>query len=149
MHPQLSKGCEKVIRLANKIAHEYEQEYGGTEHLLLAIARGGSGPAVEFMQAQSVDEARLKSVIDKIIKQSMEATWVFGRLPGTPHFRNVMAGAIAEAAKLGSKEIQIEHLFLGLLNEKGSVAESALADLGVTLSLAQKEIAKLVKKAAH
>jgi ATP-dependent Clp protease ATP-binding subunit ClpC len=135
--------------MANTIAHEYEQEYVGTEHLLLAIARDGAGPAVDFLKSQRVDEVRLKETIDRLIKQSMEDTWVFGRLPGTPHFRNVMAGAISEAGKLGSKQIEIEHLFLGLLSEKGSVAESALADLGITFSLAQKEIAKLVKKTAH
>jgi ATP-dependent Clp protease ATP-binding subunit ClpC len=146
MHPQLSKGCETVIRLANTIAHEYEQEYVGTEHLLLAIARNGSGPALDFLTAQKVNEDRLKQVIDKLVKQSMEDTWVFGRLPGTPHFRNVMAGAIDAAKKLGSREIQVEHLFLGLLTEKGSVAESALADLGISQSLAQKEIAKIVRK---
>lgn len=146
MHPQLSDRCDKVIRLANTIAHEYEQEYVGTEHLLLAIVREGTGPAVAFLESRGVDESRLKEEIDKLIKQSMEDTWVFGRLPGTPHFRNVMSGAIAAAGKLGSKEIRIEHLFLGLLTEKGSVAESALADLGVTLSMAQKEITKLVKK---
>ncbi len=149
MHPKLSKPCEKVIRLANTIAHEYGEEYVGTEHLLLAIARAGSGPAVEFLSAKGADEAALKKVIDKLIKQSMEDTWVFGRLPGTPHFRNVMAGAIGEAAKLGSKEICIEHLFLGLLNEKGSVAESALADLGINLKMAQEDIAARVGRQQH
>ncbi len=148
MHPKLSKRCENIIRLANRIAHEYEQEYVGTEHLLLAIAREGTGPVAKFLEAQGVDEVRLKQVIDELIKRSLEDTWVFGRLPGTPHFRNVMAGAIAAAAKLGSKEISVEHLFLGLLREKGSVAETALADVGITLSLAQKEIGKLVKQQA-
>jgi ATP-dependent Clp protease ATP-binding subunit ClpC len=147
MHAKLSKRSEKVIRLANKIAHEYEQEYVGTEHMLLAIAREGTGPAVAFLSGRDIDELQLKAEIDKLIKQSMEDTWVFGRLPGTPHFKNVMAGAIEQAGKLGSKEIRVEHLFLGLLTEKGSVAESALADLGVSLSLAQKEIGKLAQKA--
>jgi len=149
MHPKLSKRCEKVIRLANPIAHEYEQEYVGTEHLLIAIAREGTGPAVDFLDAHGLDEVKLKEVVDRLIKESLEDTWVFGRLPGTPHFRNVMSGAITEAAKLGSKEIQVDHLFLGLLTEKGSVAETALSDLGITLSLAQKEIGKRVKKQAR
>ena len=146
MHPNLSKRCEKVIRLANTIAHEYEQEYVGTEHLLLAIAREGTGPAVAFLESQGVDEPRLRAEVDKLLKESMEDTWVFGRLPGTPHFRNVMSGAIEAAKRLGSKEIRVEHLFLGLLTEKGSVAETALADSGITLSLAEKGITKLAKK---
>ncbi|MBN1342954.1 MAG: ATP-dependent Clp protease ATP-binding subunit [Phycisphaerae bacterium] len=141
----MSERSRKVIRLANEIAHEYEQEYVGTEHLLLAIAREGSGAVAQFLKGQGVGEDEIKDKVDQLIKQSMEDTWVFGRLPGTPHFRNVMAGAIEEAGKFGSKEIKIEHLLLGLLREKGSVAETALADLGITLSQAQKAIAKLVK----
>lgn len=148
MHPNLSKRCEKVIKLANTIAHEYEQEYVGTEHLLLAIAREGTGLAVDFLAAQGIDDDKLKKTIDALIKTAMEDTWVFGRLPGSPHFRNVMSGAIDEAGKLGSKEIRVEHLFLGLLREKGSVAENALSDLGITLSQSQKAIAKLVKAKA-
>ncbi len=149
MHAQLSKQCEKIIRLANSIAHEYEQEYVGTEHLLLAILREGSGPAVDFLKSKSVDETAMKGAIDRLLKQSMEDTWVFGRLPGTPHFRNVMAGAIAEAGRMNSREIQVEHLFLGLLSEKGSVAESALASLGISFSMAQKEIGKRVQRVSQ
>jgi ATP-dependent Clp protease ATP-binding subunit ClpA len=29
---------DRVVKLANAIAREYEQEYVGTEHILLAIA---------------------------------------------------------------------------------------------------------------
>ena len=62
----------------------------------------------------------------------MEDTWVFGRLPGTPHFKNVIAKAIEAARELRSKEVCTEHLLLGLLAEKGSVAHAALKALGVT-----------------
>ena len=53
------------------------------------------------------------------------------RLPGTPHFRNVVATAIEQARQMESKEVCTEHLLLALLREKGSVAYRALKQLGI------------------
>ena len=43
MYEHLSRRVDHVIKLANNIAREFEQEYVGTEHVLLAIAREGGG----------------------------------------------------------------------------------------------------------
>ena len=43
MLPKSSERVAEVIRIANQIAREYDQEYVGTEHLLLAIQREGTG----------------------------------------------------------------------------------------------------------
>jgi ATP-dependent Clp protease ATP-binding subunit ClpA len=61
----------------------------------------------------------------------MEETWVFGRLPGTPHFKNVVATAIDQCQQLEAKEVSTEHLLLALSKEKGSVAQRTLAALGL------------------
>jgi ATP-dependent Clp protease ATP-binding subunit ClpA len=74
----------------------------------------------------------LRAEIDKLIKKQMEETWVFGRLPGTPHFRNVMAQAIEQSQQLEANEVCTEHLLLGLLKEKGCVAYNALKALGLS-----------------
>ncbi len=132
MYEHLNKRLERVIKTAHEIAREYEQEYVGTEHLLLAIARESDGVASKVLADAGATADRAKAVVDKLIKNSLEDTWVFGRLPGTPHFRNVMAKAIEEARKLGSHEISTEHLLIGLLLEKGSVGYEALKSLGLT-----------------
>ncbi len=142
MYEHLSARVEKVIKLANRVAHEYGLEYVGTEHVLLAIAEEGTGIGVQILKNHGADKARIKAQIDKLIQKSMEDTWVFGRLPGTPHFRNVVARAIEEARDLGSKEVCTEHLLLGLLREKGSVAYNALTELGLSLASVRKEIAQ-------
>ncbi|MGB9625741.1 MAG: Clp protease N-terminal domain-containing protein [Phycisphaerae bacterium] len=143
MYEHLSPRVEKVIKLANRIAHEYGQEYVGTEHVLLAIVEEGTGKGVEVLARHAIDAPKVKAEVDRLIEKSMEDTWVFGRLPGTPHFRNVVARAIEEARDLGSKEVCTEHLLLGLLREKGSVAYNALINLGLNLADARREIADL------
>jgi ATP-dependent Clp protease ATP-binding subunit ClpC len=132
MYERLSQRVDRVVKLANRIAREYEQEYVGTEHVLLAIAEEGTGLGARILMDRGITSYHVRAEVDKLIQTSMEDTWVFGRLPGTPHFRNVMARAIEEARELKSREVCTEHLLLGLLIEKGSVAQAALAELGVT-----------------
>ena len=143
MYEHLSRRVEKIIKLANRIAHEHEQEYVGTEHVLLAIMEEGTGNGVAILAQHGINEAKVKVEVENLIQKSMEDTWVFGRLPGTPHFRNVVARAIEEARKLESKEVCAEHLLLGLLREKGSVAFKALTNLGIKIQDVRTAVAKL------
>lgn len=142
MLPKLTKRMDKVIRLSQRVAHDYGQEYVGTEHLLLAILEEGTGMAVDILHDAGVDLARAKGAVDKLIHDSLEDTWVFGRLPGTPHFRNVMEGAINEARHFNSGVVCTEFLLAALTREQGSVAQTALAGAGVTPDLVRDEIAR-------
>ena len=139
---RLSPRVDHVVKLANEIAREYEQEYVGTEHVLLAIAREGTGLGACILADQGATEGKVKAQIDRLIKASLEDTWVFGRLPGTPHFRNVVAQAIEEARGLKSKRVCTEHLLLALLAEKGCVAYEALKTLGLTAKSVRQEVLK-------
>lgn len=132
MHQRLSKRSEQVLAIADEIAREYEQDYVGTEQVLLAIMREGTGLAVEILAELGVDERSVREEVDRLIKKSMEDSWVLGRLPGSPHFRNVIAVAIEEAGMVKAPTVCTEHLLLALLREQGCVAQRALAKLGVT-----------------
>jgi len=140
MLPTASDRVSKVIKLANVIAREYEREYVGTEHLLLAIRREGEGIGAQILAKRHLSEELLREEIDKLIKNQMDETWVFGRLPGTPHFKNVMAKAIEECQALKSSSVDTEHLLLALLRERGCVAFKALESLGVTYDAAREAL---------
>ena len=142
MYEHLTARVKEVIKLANTIAREYEQEYVGTEHVLLAIAREGTGLGAKILFEKGLSEEKLKERIDELIQASLEDTWVFGRLPGTPHFKNVVAIAIEKARELKSKNVCTEHLLLGLLAEKGCVAQQALKKSGVTSRMVEQRITK-------
>lgn len=138
----LDGDAEAIVKLANEIAREYELEYVGTEHILLAILRQGGGIGGEVLAHFKIDEARARKTIDDIAQRDKEDTWVFGRLPGTPHFRNVMALAIDEAHRLKCDRIGSGHLLLALLREKQSAGERAMKKMGVTLKTAREEVEK-------
>ena len=142
MFEKLTPRMEKIIRSSQAIAREYDQEHVGTEHLLLAILREGSSVGAEILQDARIDMPKAKAAIDRFIQASMEDTWVFGRLPGTPHFRNVMAIAIEEARQLESKYVCAEHLLLALAREEGSVASTTLKELGLQAGAIRASISK-------
>lgn len=129
---KLSSRVDRVVKLAQQNARRYEQEYVGTEHILLAIVQEGTGMGARILQACQLSEEKVRAEVDKLIKDSLEDTWVFGRLPGSPHFKNVVAKAIEEARQLNTRNVCTEHLLLGLLAEKGCVAQKALKSLGVS-----------------
>jgi len=147
MLEHLSRRVDHVIKLANQIAREYEQEYVATEHVLLAIIQEGTGLGAHILLDHEATEVRIEAQIKKLMKASMEDTWVFGRLPGTPHFKNVIAHAIEEARELKSKVVCTEHLLLGLLAEKGSVAHAALKALGITPKMVRDDIVRTAAQA--
>lgn len=132
MLPKSSRRVAEVIKLANQIAREYEQEYVGTEHVLMAIQREGTGAGAKVLAKLGVTADKLRAEVDSLVKKQMEETWVFGRLPGTPHFKNVVATAISECQELGAKEVCTEHLLIALLKERGCIARKTLKSLGVT-----------------
>ena len=134
MYEQLSKTVEDVIQVANDIARSYERDYVGTEHLLLAVARQTESVGGRVLEEKNLTPATIRKEVDRLAATNLDETWVFGRLPGTPHFKNVMAHAIEEARAVGTKTVCTHHLLLGLLAEKGSVAERTLTNLHVSAS---------------
>jgi ATP-dependent Clp protease ATP-binding subunit ClpC len=142
-YPQLDKDAARIVKnVAQEIAYEFELDYVGTEHILLAILRFGQGIGAQVLQAFNVTEDGAHQTVKEVLKRDMEDTWVFGRLPGSPHYRNVLAYAIDEATQLEAKRIGSEHLLLALLREEGSTAHRVLAKLGVTLKKCRAEVLK-------
>jgi ATP-dependent Clp protease ATP-binding subunit ClpC len=144
MLPKSSQRVGEVIKIANQIAREYEREYVGTEHVLLAIAREGKGVGAGVLKKHHLSEDIIREEVDKLIKKQLEETWVFGRLPGTPHFKNVVAQAINQCQQLEAKEVCTQHLLLALLTEKGSVAYKALGALKLTYDQAKADVLELM-----
>lgn len=146
MLPRSSPRVAELVKISNQIAREYDQEYVGTEHLLLAIPKEGTGIGAGILEKRGVTYDKLRGEVDRLVKQSLEETWVFGRLPGTPHFKNVMATAIEECQQLEMDTVRTEHILLALLKERGSVACSALANLGVTYDDTRKVLTAIEAK---
>ena len=144
MFEHLSTRANKAMSLSQQIAREMNLDYVGTEHVLLGILEEGTGAGALLLKEAALNRTKIREELEKIFAQQMEETWVTGRLPGTPHFMNVIAKAIEQARKLGHNYVGTEHLLLGLLAERGCVAQKVLSKSGMTLSGVQKRINELL-----
>lgn len=141
MH-HLSKRAERILNLAREAAREYGQGYVGTEHLLLAILREGTGLGARILLENGVTEDQVKAMIADIIKERLQETWVLGRLPGTRHYRDVLSKAAEAARGRGTWQICSVHLLIALLNERESTGYRVLRALGITGETVRQFIAK-------
>ena len=144
MFEHLSTRANKAMKLSQQIAREMNLDYVGTEHVLLGILEEGTGAGALLLKEVGLNRTRIRQELEKIFAQQMDETWVAGRLPGTPHFMNVIAKAIEQARKLKHDYVGTEHLLLGLLAERGCVAQKVLSKAGMTLSGVQKRINELL-----
>ena len=128
----------EVLKLAGEVAQEYGLGYVGTEHLLLAILREGSSLATEILCEQGANEYATQNVVDELVENRSQETWVAGRQPGAPHFRDVLSKANEEARGSGNWQVTPEHLLLGLLAEEQSLGCRALKQLGVSTEQVRK-----------
>jgi ATP-dependent Clp protease ATP-binding subunit ClpA len=143
MYQHLSDTAKDVLKRAEDMARQEQKEYVGTEHVLLAILDHGLGLGAQILENCGITLPLVKDQIEIFTKKQLEETWVFGRLPGTPHFKQVIAYAIEEAEKAHNSKVGTEYLLLALLREKGCIAERTLVKLGLSLDQACQKVAAM------
>lgn len=134
----------KVLALANQEAQRFSHEYIGTEHLLLAVVKEGTGLGAQALKAMDIDLRKVRLEVEKLIKSGPEMV-TMGKLPQTPRAKKVIEYALEEARNLQSACVKSEHLLLGLLRENDGIAAIILLGLGVKLSVLRMIISNLSK----
>jgi ATP-dependent Clp protease ATP-binding subunit ClpC len=144
MFGRFTERAEKALSYSQESAVELGHNYVGTEHLLLGLAKEGSGVAARVLQAQGVTENKILKEIDQLIGKGDKT----GQKPlgFTPRTKRVLELSFKEARKMGQNYIGTEHLLLGIMREGESVAVRILADLGVDPQRLLTEIVKILNE---
>lgn len=140
MYEHLTSEAQQVIKQAEELAEDFEQEYVDTEHILLGIATLESGPTAKLLARYGGTSTELGAKIRQLVKEEMSDSFILGPLPSAPHLQSVLARAIEWTRKLEDKQVGTRHLLLAVIGEEGSVAYIALKELGVDLAELQKEL---------
>ncbi len=132
MFEKFTEKGRKIIIYAKEEAERRNNDYLGTEHLLLAILREEDGIPIIILKKMglSIDEVRFE--IEKNLPPGSNLL-TFGDIPFTPRAKKVLEYAIEEARLLGHNYIGSEHLLLGLLREEEGIAGRILRNLGANL----------------
>jgi ATP-dependent Clp protease ATP-binding subunit ClpC len=137
----------KIIILAREEAERHQNDYLGTEHLVLAVLREGDGIALAMLKKMGLSPEHVRLEIERNLPGG-SSTMTFGEIPFTPRVKKVIEFAIEEARLLGHNYIGSEHLLLGLLREEDGMGGKILRSLGANLLNARQLAISLSKRSA-
>lgn len=143
MYERFTDQARKVMQLANQEAKRLNDEYIGTEHILVGLVEEGAGVAAYVLKDLAVDARRVRMEIEKVV-QSGPNKVARDNLPQTPRAKHVIEYAMEEARNLNHHYVGTEHLLLGLLREQEGVAAQVLMNFGVKLEDVREAVLDLL-----
>ncbi len=131
----LTERAQKAIWIAQEEAHSLNNDYLGTEHILLGLVKLGEGIAFNALVNVGIDPSELVSRIESLIRESKPSytSDYSSDVILTPRAKRVLEMAEREANNLGDTYVSTEHLLLAILHEGGGVAVKILKEMGVDL----------------
>src|SRR3989441_1080098 len=118
----------KIIVLAREEAERHQNDYLGTEHLVLAILRETDGVALMILKKMGLSTEQIRLEIERNLPGG-GTTMTFGEIPFSPRVKKVIEYAVEEARLLGHNHIGGEHLLFGLLRDEEGIGGKSFPSL--------------------
>jgi len=132
MFEKFTERGRKIIIYAKEEAERRQNEYLGTEHLLLALLRDNNGLPVMILKKMGLSLEEIRIEVERNLPLGTNVL-SFGDIPFTPRAKKVLELAVEEARLLGHNYIGSEHLLLGIIREDEGIAGKILRNLGANL----------------
>jgi ATP-dependent Clp protease ATP-binding subunit ClpC len=142
MQPPLTQCAKAVFDQAQTEARALNQEFVGTEHLVLALLKSSGCLASRVMRAQHVDREAVRSALMAVMAYAENPPVISGNLPLSPKAQRVVNQAIVMSRSLREANVSTRVLLLALIEEHGTPFISALRDTGVDLEALLKGLAE-------
>ena len=128
----------KAIEFAQYAARELEQDYIGTEHILLGLLHEEGSVAFAALQAAGLTFDAVMQRVEAMV--AGDAEYPSDNPYYMPRAKRVMEGAVEEAQTLGHNYIGTEHILLSMLEETEGAATELLIGMGVNIDALQGEV---------
>ncbi len=138
MYERFTDTARRTMQLANQEAMRLEDEYIGTEHILLGLIREGSGVAFCVLKDRGAYLDRIRKEVDNL--RAVEPC----KLPQMPGAKETIIYAMEEARRLNSYYVAAVHILLGLLRDSESTATRILRNLGLEPDDIREELLRLL-----
>jgi AcrR family transcriptional regulator len=142
---QTSLDARRVLRLAREEALAVSAPATSGPHIVVATLRAADLPAAEVLRraGATLDRARTQ------VEAATPRVPLFRRAAGSgvDELRAVLAAAARVARARGDRQIEVEHLLLGLLGAPASEAGRTLGALGVDAKAVEVELGSLLDAA--
>jgi len=142
MFERFTEKARRVVVYAQEEARMLNQNYIGTEHLLLGLIREQDGIAAKALESLNISLEDVHAQVEDLIGKG---TFVpTGHIPFTPRAKKVLELSLREALQLGHNYIGTEHILLGLIREGEGVAAQVLLNLGADLESVRSAVIQLL-----
>jgi len=141
----LTEMAQKVIWLAQEEANFLNNDYLGTEHILLGLIKIEEGVAYRALISIGADPHEIIERVESLIREDRKSD-VFEKedVILTPRTKRVLEISEKEVANLGDSYINTEHILLAIIHEGGGVAVKILQDIGIDFAQLEETIYSLL-----
>jgi len=132
MFETFTEKAKHVLKQAGKVSRELNQNYVGTEHILIAILREDGSAASQLLTERKVEEETLVRLIKELISPERAVQLV--ERPGfTPRAEHVLAEAAQESARFKEPLAGTEHILIAMLKDVECAASRLLNTMNVNV----------------
>ena len=128
---KLTIKAQELIQQAQSLAGRHGNQQIDPEHLLVVMLTTSEGIATSILMKLGVSPAAIlpdiEQAIDRLPKVSGNGDVYFSATT-----RHVLENAFTEADNMKDAYVSIEHIFLAILDEKGSIASKTLLNQGTS-----------------
>jgi ATP-dependent Clp protease ATP-binding subunit ClpC len=143
MFERFTDQARRIVALAQEEARTLNHNDIGTEHILLALIREGSGMAAQALMALGITEEAARQQVEEFTGRGQQRP-SRGRIPFTPWAKKALELSLREAIAIGNSYIGTEHILLGLVRVGEGPATQVLAGLGVDANRVRQQVIRLV-----
>jgi len=132
MFERFTERGRKVIIYAREESEKRQNDYLGTEHLLLGLLREEDSLPVLILKKMGLSSEEVRMEVERNLPSGSNIL-TFGEIPFTPRAKRVLELAVEEARLLGHSYIGSEHLLIGVIREEEGIAGKILRSLGANI----------------
>ncbi len=143
----LTDNSRQVFYLAQEEAQRLNNNYIGTEHLLLGLSRLENGMAAKALSNFNLEYGIIAAKVREMVNglSSEEDFYSSKRIILTPRVKRILELAKMIAQEIGEYYVDTEHILLGILEEGEGMAIKVLNDLGVESERLREEIYQMIE----
>ncbi|MBL9087269.1 MAG: AAA family ATPase, partial [Planctomycetia bacterium] len=147
MFDRFTVRARKVMGLARRESRRHHHGVIAPEHVLLAIAKEGTGIAAEVMWALAVDPELVVEEVEKRLAP-LGGSGNTDVVPLSPRTKEVLERSLEEVRELDRPYVDTEHLLLAILRAGDGVAAQVLRALGMTADAVHDQIQRILAREA-
>ncbi len=142
--PNFTEKARRLLMMARREAMDFSHDYISAEHLLLALTQITDSMAVLILTNLGIDTMELRAEVEKNLSKGPLRRTYAQDIPLSHSAKKVINEAVEETRRMNHQAVGTEHILLGILLERKSMAAQILENkFGLNPHIVREEIRRL------